>query len=167
MSTSPLPYTDTKPQGSADFYYATNATFRFLLARLGEDGWRRYLRDLGRDYFAPVNRAWRAGGLPAVASYWRAFFAAEPGGEVEVRELPERVEINVRVCPAIRQLRAGNREIVREYCRHCHILGEARAAAAGLQMRLSGGDGACVHTYATPAAALPPQDPAAIREVAS
>ena len=114
-----------------------------------------------------VNRAWRAGGLPAVASYWRAFFAAEPGGEVEVRELPERVEINVRVCPAIRHLRAGNREIVREYCRHCHILGEARAAEAGLQMRLSGGDGACVHTYATPAAALPPQDPAAIREVAS
>ena len=167
MSASPLPYTDTKPQGSADFYYATNATFRFLLARLGEAGWRRYLCDLGRDYFSPVNRAWRAGGLPAVAAYWRAFFAAEPGGEVEVRELPERVEINVRVCPAIRHLRAGNREIVREYCRHCHILGEARAAAAGLQMRLSGGDGACVHTYATPAAALPPQDPAAIREVAS
>ena len=167
MSASPLPYTDTKPQGSADFYYATNATFRFLLARLGEEGWRRYLFDLGRDYFAPVNRAWRAGGLPAVASYWRAFFAAEPGSEVEVRELPERVEINVRVCPAIRHLRAGKREIVREYCRHCHILGETRAAEAGLQMRLSGGDGACVHTYATPAAALAPQDPQAIREVAS
>jgi hypothetical protein len=167
MSASPLPYTDTKPQGSADFYYATNATFRFLLARLGDDGWRRYLRDLGRDYFAPVNRAWRAGGLPAVAAYWRAFFAAEPGGDVEVRESPERVEINVRICPAIRHLRAGNREIVREYCRHCHILGEARAAEAGLQMRLSGGDGTCVHTYATAAAALPPQDPAAIREVAS
>ena len=75
MSTSPLPYTDTKPQGSADFYYATNATFRFLLARLGEEGWRRYLCDLGRDYFSPVNRAWRAGGLPAVAAEggdWRA-----------------------------------------------------------------------------------------------
>ena len=39
--------------------------FRFLLARVGAEGWRRYLEDLGRDYFAPVNRQWAAGGLPA------------------------------------------------------------------------------------------------------
>lgn len=166
-SDSPLPYTDTKPQGSADFYYAINATFRFILARRGEDGWRRYLADLGRDYFAPVNRAWRAGGLPAVAAYWRAFFAAEPGARVEVTERADRVEIAVRECPAIRHLRAGGRETVPQFCRHCQILGHARAEAAGLEMRLAGGNGACVHTYATVAAGLPPQDPAAIREATS
>lgn len=161
---SALPYTDTKPQGAPDFYFATNATFRFLLARLGRAGWERYLQDLGRSYFAPVNRQWRAGGLPAVARYWRDFFAAEPGAEVAVHERPDRVEVEVRVCPAIRHLRAGGREIVREYCQHCQILGDARAREAGLAMRLAGGDGRCTHTYA--AAALPPQDPAAIREVA-
>lgn len=161
---APLPYTDTKPQGAADFYYATNATFRFLLARLGPEGWARYLEDLGRDYYAPVNRQWREGGLPAVAAYWQAFFAAEPGSEVDVRELPDRVELAVRTCPAIRHLRAGKREIVREYCRHCHLLGRARAGAAGLEMRLEGGNGACRHTYALPAAGLPPQDPSAIAE---
>lgn len=165
-SSNPLPYTDTKPQGAADFYFAINATFRFLLARLGRAGWERYLGDLGREYFAPVNRQWREGGLPAVARYWQAFFAVEPGAEVEVTERPDRVEIAVRVCPAIRHLRAGGREIVREYCQHCHLLGRARAQAAGLEMRLAGGDGSCVHTYATPAAGLPPQDPAVIREVA-
>ena len=53
---SPLPYTDTKPQGSADFYYAINATFRFILARRGEDGWRRYLADLGRDQLRDPGR---------------------------------------------------------------------------------------------------------------
>lgn len=167
IPSSALPYADTKPQGAADFYFATNATFRFLLARLGPDGWRRYLADLGRDYYAPVNRQWRDGGLPAVARYWRAFFSAEPGAEVEVTERPDRVEIAVRTCPAIRHLRAGGREIVREYCQHCCLLGQARAEAAGLTMRLAGGGGSCVHTYATPAAGLAPQDPAAVKEVAS
>ena len=80
-ATPDLPYTDTKPQGSADFYYATNATFRFLLRRLGADGWRRYLGDLGRGYFAPDNRQWQQGGLTAVARYWRA-------GAKDVRLLP-------------------------------------------------------------------------------
>ena len=52
---SALPYTDTKPVGAADFYYAINATFRFILQRRGAEGWRRYLAEMGRGYFAPVN----------------------------------------------------------------------------------------------------------------
>lgn len=170
MSSPPagdLPYTDTKPQGSADFYFATNATFRFLLRRLGPEGWHRYLADLGRDYYAPVNRRWREGGLPAVASYWRAFFAAEPGGRVEVVEGVDRVEVQVHECPAIRHLRAGGREIVREFCQHCYHLGQARAGEAGLTMRLAGGNGACRHTFASATATLPPQDPNAIVEATS
>jgi hypothetical protein len=163
-ATPDLPYTDTKPQGSADFYYATNATFRFILGRLGAEGWRRYLADLGRDYYAPVNARWRQGGLPAVARYWREFFSAEPGSQVEVSAAPDRVEVHVQVCPAIRHLRAGGREIVRDYCRHCFHLGNARAEAAGLTMRLAGGNGTCRQTFALPAANLPPQDPAAIAD---
>lgn len=161
---SELPYTDTKPQGSADFYFAINATFRYLLARQGHDGWRRYLEEMGRGYFAPVNRQWAQGGLNAVARYWRAFFAAEPGAVVEVVERPDRVELHVRECPAIKHLRAGGREIVREYCQHCLHLGAARAEAAGLTMRLSGGNGSCCHTFARPEAGLPPQDMQQIKE---
>jgi hypothetical protein len=161
---SELPYLDTKPQGSADFYFATNATFRFILKRLGRDGWVRYLQELGRGYFSPVNDRWRAGGLPAVARYWQAFFAAEPGAKVEVRELPDRVEVCVHECPAIKHLRAGGREMVQEFCQHCYVLGQARAEAAGLTMRLQGGNGSCRHTFATAAAALPPQDMTQIAE---
>lgn len=159
MKTLPpaLPYADTKPQGSADFYYAINATFRFLIARLGAEGWRRYLTELGRGYFDPVNRQWAAGGLGAVARYWRAFFAAEPHARVDVIEHADRVEVCVHECPAIKHLRAGGRDIVREYCQHCYFVGSARAEAAGLVMRLAGGNGTCRHTFALPIAALPPQ----------
>lgn len=166
-SASDLPYTDTKPQGSPDFYYAINATFRFLLRRLGPDGWRHYLAELGRGYFEPVNRQWRQGGLSAVARYWRAFFTAEPGARFEVKELPDRVEVHVHECPAIKHLRAGGREIVREYCQHCFYLGSARAEASGLTMRLSGGNGTCRHTFARPEANLPPQNFSEIKEARS
>jgi hypothetical protein len=77
------------------------------------------------------------------------------------------VEIEVHECPAIKHLRAGGREIVREYCQHCYFLGEARAASAGLTMRLAGGSGSCRHVYAKPVPGLAPQDLRAIKEVAS
>jgi len=162
---SPLPHTDTKPVGAADFYYGINASFRFILNRLGRAAWVQYLGDLGCGYFEPVNRQWREGGLGAVARYWRAFFAAEPGSQVTVTEHRDRVEIDVQVCPAIKHLRAGGREILREYCQHCYFLGAARAEAADLTMRLSGGNGSCRHVYARPEAKLAPQTLRQIAEV--
>ena len=166
-TSSDLPYVDTKPVGSADFYFAVNSTFRFILGRLGREGWIRYLEEMGRGYFSPVNSRWAQGGLPAVARYWRAFFAAEPGSVVEVVEKNDRVEVHVTECPAIKHLRAGGREIVGEYCQHCYFLGAARAEAAGLTMRLRGGNGSCCHTFARTDAGIPAQDMKEIREATS
>lgn len=159
-----LPYLDTKPQGSPDFYFGTNASFRFFIKRLGHAGWVGYLQELGRGYFAPVNDNWRKGGLVAVAQYWRDFFDAEPGAKVDVEQQPDRVEVIVHECPAIKHLRVGGREIVKEYCQHCYFLGQARAEAAGLTMRLSGGNGSCRHTFAQLEANLPEQDMTEIKE---
>ena len=82
---SPLPYSDNKPVGAADFYFAINATFRFVLAQVGLDGLRRYWTDLGASYFAPVSDRWKSKGLSGIEEYWLSFFKAEPGSEVEVR----------------------------------------------------------------------------------
>jgi hypothetical protein len=140
---SPLPYTDIKPVGAADFYLAINATFRFIPNKLGPDGLRQYWTDLGTRYFAPVTARWKEGGLTAVAEYWRAFFAAEPGAEVEVIQSPNEVTLAVKVCPAIKHLRAHGREIVPCFCEHCHVIGNAMAAPAGLMVRIEGGNGSC------------------------
>lgn len=111
-----------------------------------------------------MNQRWRDGGLPAVARYWRAFFAAEPGGRVDVVEHSDRVEVCVHECPAIKHLRAGGREIVCEYCQHCYHLGNARAQASGLEMRLAGGNGTCRHTFAAPTVLVEPQNMEQIAE---
>ena len=81
---SPLPYSDTKPVGAADFYFAINATFRFVLKKFGMNGLRQYWTDLGTNYFSPVSTAWKSQGLEGVARYWKSFFAAEPSADVSV-----------------------------------------------------------------------------------
>lgn len=164
MSAQPLPYTDMKPVGAADFYFAINATFRFLQARVGLDGLRGYWRDLGAQYFAPVTACWQAGGLGAVAEYWRAFFAAEPGAEVAVTESEDVVTLEVKVCPAIKHLREHGREIVPRFCEHCYFIGEAMAQPAGLTVRVEGGNGSCRQIFFRRENAPGPQQLAQIRE---
>jgi hypothetical protein len=161
---SALPYTDTKPVGAPDFYFAINATFRFILQRLGMEGLRRYWSDLGARYFVPVSEKWQREGLPGVAAYWRAFFAAEPGAKVEVNEVSDKVQLEVAVCPAIAHLRAHGREIVPCFCQHCYFLSEAIAAPAGMTVRIEGGNGSCRQTFVRREMELAPQDLSKIKE---
>lgn len=154
---SPLPYRDTKPVGAADFYMAINATFRFVLARLGIEGLRHYWLDLGTRYYAPVSAQWKAGGLSAVAEYWRAFFDAEPGADVVVTASENEVRLEVKTCPAIAHLRANGREIVPCFCQHCHFVSEAMARPAGFTVRVKGGNGVCVQRFVRRGAGEEPQ----------
>jgi len=159
-----LPYSDSKPAGAADFYFAINATFRFLLDRFGAEGLRRYWTDLGAQYYAPVSAAWKQHGLPGVAAYWRAFFAAEPGADVHVREDGDRVVVEVAVCPAIRHLRAHGRQIVPCFCQQCFFINDGIAAPAGLTVRVEGGNGSCRQTFLLLEADVPLQNLDDIRE---
>lgn len=153
---SPLPYTDTKPVGAADFYFAFNATFRFIERKLGKEGLRRYWRDLGTRYYAPVTARWQKGGLAVVADYWRAFFKAEPGAEVEIHQNADEVTLKVKTCPIIKHLRDNQREILADFCEHCYHVSEAMAAPAGLCVRIQGGNGCCTQRFSIQP--LPPQD---------
>ncbi len=130
-----------------DFYFAINATFRFVHEQWGEEALERYWEAMGKEYFAPLSEQFRARGLDAVETYWRHFFAEEPGGDVEVAREGDRVRIEVRECPAIKHLRAHDREVMPLYCRHCHHVSTAIAEAAGLRFRLEGGGGECRQVF--------------------
>ncbi|MDD5704501.1 MAG: hypothetical protein PHR35_01145 [Kiritimatiellae bacterium] len=161
----PLPYTDSKPIGAADFYFAINSTFRFILKRFGMRGLRRYWQDLGGEYFAPVSKLWRRRGLPGVAAYWRAFYRAEPGAKARVALHARAVTVEVKVCPAIAHLRKHRRKIVPCFCRHCYFVSEAIAAPAGLTVLVEGGNGQCRQTFLPRQTGLPRQRLGDIREV--
>lgn len=142
-----LPYRDAKPVGAADFYFAINATFRFIERRLGVEALRRYWAELGARYHRPVSERWKEGGLRAVADYWRAFFDAEPAAVAEISEAPGEVRVEVKTCPAIKHLREQGREIVPCFCQQCYFVSEAMAAPAGWTVRVSGGNGSCVQRF--------------------
>jgi hypothetical protein len=161
---SPLPYRDTKPVGAADFYLAINATFRFIYEKMEIAGLRRYWSELGRGYFAPVAERWKTHGLPGVREYWHAFFAAEPGAEVEVTQAVDSVTLDVKVCPAIQHLRQQQRAILPCFCQHCYFVSEAMAGPAGLTVRITGGNGSCRQTFFRRDAVVPEQDLAQIQE---
>jgi hypothetical protein len=163
-SGSPLPYQDTKPVGAPDFYFAINATFRFILNTLGLDGLKRYWTDLGSNYFAPVTARWQQEGLKGVASYWRGFFDAEPAAEVNIVSSENAITLDVRTCPAILHLRTHGRAIVPCFCQHCYYISEAMAAPAGLTVRIEGGNGSCRQIFAPVETKLPPQDLTKIKE---
>ena len=133
---------------AADFYYAINATFRYMASRYGREGLYAYWRSLGREYFADLVERFRTGGLAAVEDYWREFFRVEPGGEVSVCREDGQVVIEVQECPAIRHLKANGREVMGLYCEHCLVINSEMADGAGLEFRMSGGDGACRQVFA-------------------
>ncbi len=144
-----LPYHDNKPKGAADFYFAINATFRFIKNRFGMDQLIRYWIDLGRSaYYQPVAEDWKSRGLKAVAEYWRDFFAAEPDAVVNVTGDESSVRVEVLQCPAIHHLKTHSREVVPEFCQHCYFVSNALASSVGMEARVVGGAGSCVQTFA-------------------
>lgn len=157
-ATTSLPYTDTKPAGHADFYFAINATFRFILRHRGEESLRSYWRDIGGSYYRLVSQQWAEQGMHGVAEYWRAFFKAEPGAEVEVVESADEVRLEVARCPAIHHLRTHGREIVPQFCQHCYFVNEAIAAPAGLTARVCGGNGTCTQRFIKHTTDIAPQN---------
>lgn len=130
-----------------DFYYAVNATFRFLHDTYGEEALIAYWEAMGEEHFSELSQRFHAGGLEAVETYWRGFFAEEPGGEVEVTRTGTQVNIAVSHCPAIHHLRSNGRDIMPLYCRHCHHVSSVIARKAGLGFELEGGGGSCHQAF--------------------
>jgi hypothetical protein len=130
-----------------DFFFAVNAMFRHLHDRYGKDALVRYWRELGRGYYLGRWEKWRREGVDAVAADWRDYFASEPGAEVNVTVAGDAVDLDIRVCPAIKHLRESSQDIVPYFCEHCdHVCG-AMAEAAGYRFERAGGMGACLQRF--------------------
>ena len=130
-----------------DFYFAINATFRWIHDNWGEEGLMAYWQALGREHYAVVTERFRQGGMAAVRDYWEAFFAEEPGGDVAVTLDGDMVTIEVRTCPAIKHLRDHGREIMPLYCRHCEVVSQAMCDGAGIAVEVAGGGGSCKQVF--------------------
>lgn len=132
---------------AGDFYFAINATFRFIYERWGEGALIDYWRSLGREYYAELSQRFRDGGLEEVERYWADYFAAEPDGDVTVSRIGNAVVIDVHRCPAMEWLKQANRRVMPLYCQHCLHLSSAIAEEANLVFELERGDCTCRQTF--------------------
>lgn len=130
-----------------DFYFAINATFRWIYDNWGEQGLQDYWQSMGREHFAPLTERFRQGGLEAVREYWQDFFENEPGGDVTVMRQGDEVVIEVAVCPAIRHLHEHGREIMPLYCQHCTVVSQTMCEPAGIAVEVTGGGGTCRQVF--------------------
>ena len=126
-----------------DFYFAVNATARHIHDEYGMDVLVDYWRSLGREYYDERASKWREGGLQAIADDWQQYFLNEPGAEVEATIAGHAVDLDIHVCPAIKHLRACNREIVPYFCDHCDHTCGSMAEKAGYRFERTGGMGSC------------------------
>jgi hypothetical protein len=132
---------------AGDFYYAINATFRFIHDTYGKEALVDYWTSMAHEYHADVAARFRVSGLEEVRSYWAGYFGQEPGGDVHISLKGVGLEIDVRDCPAIRWLREGGRAIVPYYCEHCNYISTAIAEQAGMRFALTGGGGTCNQVF--------------------
>jgi hypothetical protein len=85
--------------------------------------------------------------VKAIADDWREYFLHEPGADVDTSVTDDAVQLDVRVCPAIKHLRECGREIVPYFCEHCDQTCGSMAEAAGFQFKRTGGMGSCQQTF--------------------
>ena len=130
-----------------DFYFVVNSTARHIHDEYGMDVLIDYWRSLGREYYAQRAASWHDGGLQAIADDWREYFLREPGAEVNATVAEDTVELDIRVCPAIKHLRASGREIVPYFCDHCDHTCGSMAEQAGYGFERTGGMGSCQQRF--------------------
>ncbi len=126
-----------------DFYFAVNAIFRHIHDRYGKFALIDYWRRLGHEYYAARVKRWSEGGTDAIAHDWKQYFAQEPQAQVEISANEKSVDLDVRVCPAIKHLRDQNRDIVPYFCEHCDQVCGSMAEDAGYRFERTGGMGSC------------------------
>lgn len=130
-----------------DFYFAVNATLRWLQTRFGEEALTRYWQALAQDYYAPVARQYREGGLAAVEQHLQETLAVEPGAVVYFEREGAQLTVTVEHCPAIGHLRACGREVAPRFCEQCSVLNPLLCRDTGLTYEQQGGDGACRQVF--------------------
>ena len=113
-----------------DFHGALSYGIQFVVDNYGLEGLKKYLRGLSKSVYAPLVKALRKDGLPALRKHWADIFTLE-GGEFEFREEDNTLVFEVTQCPAIAHMKAQGYDISPHFCEHTRILNEAICSDAG------------------------------------
>ncbi len=89
-----------------DFHGGLSAGLEYVRLRYGEQAVRDYLRQFALAWYAPLTKALREKGLPALREHYDHIFKLE-GGEVHFTESPDELLIEVLLNPAVAHMKAN------------------------------------------------------------
>lgn len=116
-----------------DFHSSMNNGVEYLGSNYGESDVREYLTRYVKHVYPKRVEAIRAGGLAALADQLRDTYTREKADDALTLTLtPERLDVSVAYCPAVRHLRATGRRVSDWYRCTTEIVMEVLAEESGI-----------------------------------
>ena len=134
-----------------DFHGALCYGIKYLDDRFGPEATAEYLRQLGRNCYAPLIEQLKSEGLGALEGHWRELFTKE-GGKFTLEYENGVLVLTVHECPAISHLKNINQLYTPRYCETTVVVNETVCSEAGYKCscQYEPGAGRCVQKFWKP-----------------
>lgn len=107
-----------------DFHGALGEGIAYIEERFGAEAVREYLRQFTRAYYAPVTKAIRERGLPALREHLERIYAIE-GGEIAITETADELVLRAAYSPAVVHMREHGYRVARLFHETVKTVNEA------------------------------------------
>jgi hypothetical protein len=131
-----------------DFHGALCYGIKYLDDKYGHDATKAYLRQVGRECFAPLIAAMKERGLAAMEDHLRHVFTQEQG-EFTLRHQGDTLVLEVTQCPAVLHMIGMGQFFTPRFCETTVVVNETVCREAGYQCRCeyAPGKGRCVQKF--------------------
>lgn len=124
-----------------DFHSSMNMGIDYLGEQYGMDAVREYLTTYTNNVYGPVFKAIQADGLRAIeAKILDTYHKEKADDAVETVCTPERLDVVIRYCPAVRHLHETGRQVSKWYRYTTQIVMEVLAQSGGYRFEMDAYD---------------------------
>ena len=129
-----------------DFHLATSATISYVLDEFGKPFLRELFRRTAQEVYRDIYENLKAGNSEPLLEHWEYYMKRE-GGDFELDRRDDKVELNVRICPAVRHLRKQGKEPTPNFCLQTVLMNDAWSIGTPFSIKTAvSGEGSCRQT---------------------
>ena len=131
-----------------DFHGALCYGIKYLDDHYGPEATTEYLRQVGRNCYAPLSQQLKGEGLTALQNHWNDVFTKE-GGKFTLEQQGGVLVLTVQECPAIAHLKKINQFFTPRFCETTAVVNKTLCSQAGYDCstEYEPGAGRCVQKF--------------------
>ncbi|OGV51193.1 MAG: hypothetical protein A2X49_15475 [Lentisphaerae bacterium GWF2_52_8] len=108
-----------------DFHGASYVTIKFILERFGNDALRQVLKKMAKEVYYSIYERLKKGDTSELIEHWQHFLSREKGDFELHKHDDGTIELELRECPAVRQLKVLGLPFDPNFCLQTQLLNEA------------------------------------------